>query len=146
MNAIVKTTDRRSWDPFQDFDQLLDGFWTPAARATNSDIAPAVDVAETDNDYTLHAELPGVARDDLEINIQDGTLTISAETKDVNQNKEHGRVLRRERRYGKFARSIHFGDDIDTDKVKADYADGVLTMSLPKAEAVKPRRIEVKVH
>ena len=146
MNAIVKSTDRYTWDPLRDFDQFFDGYWAPAAGTANSGRAPAVDVTETENEYTLYAELPGVAKDDLEINIQEGTLTINAETKDVHEDNENGRVLRRERRVGKYARSIYFGDDINSDKVVADYADGVLTMTLPKAEAVKPKRIEIKVH
>jgi HSP20 family protein len=72
-------------------------------------------------------------------------LTINAETRYENEHKEDGRIIRQERRYGKFVRSMRLGDEVDKEKVEAEYKDGVLSLRLPKAEAVKPKKIEVNV-
>jgi HSP20 family protein len=72
-------------------------------------------------------------------------LTINAETKYEDEAKKEGRLIRQERRYGKFVRSMRLGDSVDVSKVKAEYKDGVLSLVLPKAEEVRPKRIDVKV-
>lgn len=151
MNEMTRTPENRSlWGVFNDFDNLLDDFWRPArALRTGGEaggaFAPALDVTETDNEYRIRADLPGVKKDDLNISIQDGVLTINAETRYEDENSNNGRLIRQERRYGKFVRSMRLGDAVDVDKVKADYKDGVLNLVLPKSEQVRPKRIDVQV-
>lgn len=149
MNQIVKPSERRyGWDLFGDFDEFVNQvFRAPTARGDNGEraIMPAIDVAETDNAYIVRAELPGVRKEDLDVTINDGVLTINAETRYEHSEQEKGRVIRQERRYGKYVRSMRLGGEVDESKVTADYTDGILTLTLPKSEEVKPKKIEVKV-
>lgn len=151
MNEITRQPQSRSlWGAVDEFDNLFDDFWRPlrAARPGSASgggaFPPALDVTETDNEYHVRADLPGVKKEDMDISVQDGILTINAETKYEDEKKD-GRVIRQERRYGKFVRSMRLGDAVDVDKVKAEYKDGVLDLTLPKAEQVRPKRIDVKV-
>jgi len=147
MNDITRSSERRSlspWGLFSEFDEMFDDFWRPVRREGGA-FAPAVDVSEKDDAYHIRADLPGVNKDDLDISFQDGVLTINAETKHEEKEEKQGRVIRQERRYGKFIRSMRLGEAVDPDKIKADYKDGVLDMVIPKAEKVKPKKIEVQV-
>jgi len=151
MNEMTRFPENRSlWGVFDEFDNLFDDFWRPvrsrrAGDATGGAFAPALDVTETDEEYRVRADLPGVKNEDLDISIQDGVLTINAETKYEDEKKDNGRIIRQERRYGKFVRSMRLGDTVDVENVKADYKDGVLSLVLPKAEQVRPKRIDVQV-
>jgi len=151
MNEMIRTPENRSvWGVFDDFDNLFDDFWRPVRNgrvtgANNGAFAPALDVTETDNEYHVRADLPGVKKDDLDISIQDGVLTINAETKYEDEQKNKGRIVRQERRYGKFVRSMRLGNAVDVDNVQAEYQDGVLKLLLPKAEQARPKRIDVQV-
>lgn len=146
MNDITRSTPSRSpWGLFNELDDLLDEFRSPKLQQWSGAFAPAVDVSESENEYHVRADLPGVKKDDLDISIQDGVLTINAETRHEDKEEQEGRVIRQERRYGKFVRSMRLGDAVDVDNIKADYHDGVLDLVLPKAEQVKPRKIDVEV-
>ena len=83
-----------------------------------------------------------IINDDIEVTVHDGILTLAAETKSE-ESDESGRVLRRERRYGKYARSLNVGTEVDEESVSAEYRDGVLTITIPKAAKVLPRKIAV---
>jgi HSP20 family protein len=146
MNDITRRPERRSpWGLFSDFDEVFDEFWRPARRDSGGAFAPAVDVTEKADAYHIRADLPGVKKEDLDITFQDGVLSINAETQQEKKEEKDGRVIRQERRYGKFIRSMRLGDAVNPDKIKADYKDGVLDLVVPKAEAVKPKKIEVQV-
>lgn len=146
MNEVVKRPERRSvWGLFSDFDDVFDDFWRPVRRENGGAFAPAVDVSETESEYHVRADLPGVKKEDLDISIQDGVLTINAETKEEKKEEKEGRVIRQERRFGKFVRSMRLGDSVDVDKIKADYKDGVLDLVLPKSAQAKPKKISVSV-
>lgn len=146
MNEMTRSSERRSpWGFFSDFDDMFDDFWRPIRRESGGAFAPAVDVTENDDAYHIRADLPGVKKEDLDISLQDGVLTINAETKQEKKEEKEGRLIRQERRYGKFVRSMRFGDSVDADKIKADYKDGVLKLMLPKAEKVKAKKIDVQV-
>ncbi|MDH5650114.1 MAG: Hsp20/alpha crystallin family protein [Gammaproteobacteria bacterium] len=132
----------------RDFDDIFGDFLRPTRwleEATSENLIPAIDVAEREHEFLVHAELPGVKKDDIDINLENGVLTITAETKSKNEQKEGDRVIRQERRYGKFVRSLRLGEQVDEAKVKASYKDGVLELVLPKAEAVKTKKISVNV-
>ncbi len=103
----------------------------------------ALDVDESADAYTVRANLPGVRQDNISVNIHDDVLTISAETAAENRD-EASKTLIRERRFGKFSRSLRFPAQVDGDAVEASYENGVLRIALPKAEGVKPRPIPVK--
>jgi HSP20 family protein len=102
-----------------------------------------VDVREDDDHFYFVAELPGLNKDDVEVTLEDGVLTISGEKKDDRKEEKNGYHLR-ERRHGKFSRSFRLPTEVDPNKVGAQLKDGLLTVTLHKAEAIKPRTIEVK--
>ena len=105
---------------------------------------PAVDITEHDNAFTVKVELPGVSRDNVRITIQDNILTIRGEKKQEKETKGTN-VHRTERSYGVFQRSFSLPYSVSADAIEAKYADGVLTINLPKAEEAKRKEIEVKV-
>ncbi len=103
---------------------------------------PALDVQENKDNYTVRVELPGLRREDIEVALEDGALTISGERKTETPN-EGTEVHRQERFYGKFSRVITLPTVVAADKVKAQYKDGILTVTLAKAEEAKPKQIIV---
>jgi len=103
----------------------------------------ALDVAEQGENFTVKASIPGINPDDLNVTLEDNVLTIQGETKD-DQTIDEGSYHIRERRYGSFSRSVRFPVPVEGEKVEAQYENGVLTLTVPKAEAVKPKRINVK--
>lgn len=105
----------------------------------------ALDVEENPAAYLVQANLPGIKLEDISVNIHDDVLTISAETA-AEQRAEDSRTLMRERRYGKLSRSLRFATTVDGDAIEASLDNGVLSITLPKAEHVKPRQIPVKVN
>jgi HSP20 family protein len=107
--------------------------------------SPALDVQEDKDNYLFCAELPGLKREDIEVQLQDGALVISGERK-IEKLEEGVEVHRRERYYGKFQRVLTLPEPVAADKVKAEYKDGVLTVTLPKTEAAKPKKIDVSVN
>jgi HSP20 family protein len=106
--------------------------------------APAVDILEAENELLLKADLPGVDMKDIDIQMENGTLALRGERKFENEKKEGG-YHRIERSYGSFARYFTLPDTVDSEHVKAEYKNGVLTVKLPKKELAKPRQIKVDV-
>ena len=106
--------------------------------------APAVDVSETENAYLIKAEIPEVKKEDVKVTLQDGILTLQGERKQEKEEKGK-RFHRIERSYGSFLRSFDLPANVDDTKAKADFKDGVLTLTLPKSEKAKPKSVEVKV-
>ena len=152
MNRLMRREDRTPlnrwglWD--DDFNRVFQGFLSPmrwVEEATGEDLTPAMDVKERDDAYVIKTEMPGVNKDDVSITLENGVLTITGESKSEKEEKEGERVLRQERRYGKFVRSLRLGTQIDEKGVKASYKDGILELILPKAEEVKPKKITVDV-
>lgn len=107
--------------------------------------APALDVHEDKDKFTVSLELPGLKREDINVHLEDGSLIISGERKEEVVN-ESTQVHRRERFYGKFSRALTLPTAVSADKVKAAYKDGILTVTLPKAEEAKPKQIDVSVN
>lgn len=105
---------------------------------------PALDLYQNNDNVVAVIELPGMRKEDIEISLQDGMLTISGERKDENKNGEKN-AARTECFVGKFRRSITLPAQVDANKVNASYQDGILTVTLPKAEEAKPKKIQVNV-
>jgi len=142
---------RSIFDEIQDeINRVFDSFWsrTPALREDwdfpERAWSPNVDIEETDKEIIVTAELPGMSKEGIKVDIQDNTLTISGEKKQEKEAKERN-YYRLERRYGSFQRSFMIPAEIDRDKVKASYRNGVLKVVLPKTEESQTRRIAVEV-
>ncbi len=123
------------------FQRALGGYPSSESETTlGSRWAPATDIRETEDTYEVTAELPGLKKDDVHVTLENNVLTLSGERKlkDEEETKDHHRV---ERRYGAFFRSFTLPNKVDTDKVEATFEDGVLQLTIPKTEEVKPRRI-----
>ena len=107
---------------------------------------PRVDIKEHDGHYEISAELPGVKKEDLHITLEEGILTIEAESRQESKEEKEGRVIRQERRYGKFTRSFNLGGNVSEEDISANFDNGILTITAPKVPEVTPqqRRIEVK--
>jgi HSP20 family protein len=106
--------------------------------------SPALDVSDEKDNLFVTVELPGMKKDEINLSLHDGVLTISGERKHETEKKE-GDTFRSERYFGKFHRSVTLPTAVDASKVKASYKDGILTIELPKAEEAKPKQIAVNV-
>ncbi len=147
-NLIPWKAERRAFPWLdEDFDNMFEGFFRPLRaleQTPRGALIPAVDVSEDDEQYLVRAELPGVKKDDISVTLEEGVLHISAETKSEQEEKQGGRIIRQERHYGKYVRSLRLVNAVDEQKVKAKYKDGVLELVLPKSESVKPKQITVE--
>ena len=142
------------WEPFRDllttqreFDRLFREAFSPMAGETEVSTrswAPPVDIYETGDAIVLKAELPGIDPKDVEVRVEDNTLYLKGERKFEKEVKEQN-YHRVERSYGSFARSFSLPNSISTDTVKAEYKDGLLTLTLPKREEAKPKTIKIDV-
>ena len=106
--------------------------------------SPGVDILENENDLVLKADVPGIEPNNIDISLENGTLTLKGERKFENSETQQG-YHRIERSYGWFARSFALPDTVDVDKVKAEFKNGALTVTLPKKEVAKPRAVKVEV-
>lgn len=111
-------------------------------RVASKSFAPAMDIAEQDNEYILVLETPGVKKDDVKLNLEDDTLTISGERKSHTL-PEKAEWLRNEIRTGSFTRTVRLSKNVDAGRISAELNDGVLKVVLPKQEAAKPRTIAI---
>lgn len=140
---------RRSLPGFEDFPTSVRVFEDVMNRMFNEPAGirpwtPPVDIVENENELVLTADVPGVKMDDIDIKLEDGTLTISGNREFVCEKKEGG-YHRMERAYGKFQRAFSLPESVDAEKVAAAYDNGVLRVTLPKKEIAKPRSIKVSV-
>jgi HSP20 family protein len=140
------------WDPFRELASLQNrvntlfqdyGRGQDELTATSS-FVPAVDVYEDEHKVTLKLEVPGISEDDLDIRLENNTLTVRGERKFEEEEKEEN-FHRIERRYGSFARSFTLPNTLDTENVQAKYEDGVLRIELAKRAEAKPKQIKVNI-
>ena len=131
------------YDPFED---LFRGFFVRPVEFGQGSDAPAikVDVKEDEQAYLIHAELPGIKKEDIHVNIDGSVVSISAERKQEKEVKNGERVLRTERYFGKVSRSFQLGQDIDESRSGAKFADGVLELTLPKKAAAQAKRLTIQ--
>lgn len=127
-----------------DFSQVLSVF-NQGSAFSESDYAPSLDVKESAEAYTVLADLPGVDKKDIEVKVEEGLLSIAGSRKSEHEQESPDRTWHRvERSWGSFRRSLRLGEGVDPSKVSATYADGVLTVSVPKKEGSLPRTVEVR--
>lgn len=150
MNTITR------WNPVNEFEDLLDRYnrYFGLSRSdsgqqskdlfSSSDWAPVVDIRETGEAFEIDAELPGLAREDVKVTVHDGVLNIQGERRKVTETGEHTQH-RIERLYGSFQRRFTLPDNVDENSIQARFQDGVLHLTLKKAEPAQPRAIEVNV-
>jgi HSP20 family protein len=128
-------------EPFaRDFDRVFDAFFGQTDQGRRW--VPPVDLVEAEDHFVLKADLPGLTEGDVNIEVQDGTLTISGERKAEHEQHEKG-WYRIERSFGSFSRSLTLPDGVDPDRIAASFDHGVLEVRIPKPEERKPRRIEI---
>ncbi|MGD2270797.1 MAG: Hsp20/alpha crystallin family protein [Desulfobacterales bacterium] len=123
-------------------DRLLDDLSGPSGQRARAGVFPLINLSEDKDGFYVHAELPGVKSDDLEIQATANSISIAGERK-IPGEVENARYHRREREAGKFSRMIGLPSNIDANKVEAKLVDGILTVIVPKAETAKPRQISV---
>ena len=142
--SLWRSLDR--WASLRDeLNGLFEAPFSNAARQAQlfNGWTPAMDLYQTADDLVAMVELPGMRKEDIEISLHDGMLTIGGERKE--ENAEGEQAARSERFVGKFRRSISLPTRVDSNKVNATYRDGILTVTLPKAEEAKPKQIQVNV-
>ena len=130
-----------------DIDRFFNDVWAPAAAepAVGTFFAPRVDIRDVDDHYEITAELPGVNKDDIHVHVKEGVLTLEAETSQEEKEEKEGKLLRQERRYGKFMRSFNLGTDVHEEDIKASFKDGVLKLQAPKLVEQVPQRRRIEI-
>lgn len=139
------------WEPFRDMlnlradmDRLFKTFFTGFPGEGEGIWAPVIDIEEDKDSILVKAEIPGLKKDEIKVTVRDNMLSISGERKQEQEVKD--RVYHRiERSYGKFSRRISLPVAVDADKIKANYQDGILHITLPKPESIKPKQIDVEI-
>ena len=134
------------YNPVDDaFDDLFRGFFLRPVRIEGQpEVQIRMDVREDDKAYTVHAEIPGVKKDDIHVTIDGDQVAISAEVKSEKEIKEGEKVLRSERYYGKVSRAFTLGQDVDENAAQAKYHDGVLELNLPKKTSAPSKRLAIQ--
>ncbi len=140
------------WNPWREmvtlqnrFNRLLDDPFFRTERENAEDVGtwyPAVDMFENDDSFVIKAELPGMEKKDISVDVKDRVLTLTGERNHDNEVKEKN-YYRRERSYGKFQRSFMLPADVDPDKIKADFKNGLLKIEVPKPEGQTPKQITI---
>ena len=143
---LVRWRPSRGLFGMGNFDRLFDDFFAPARyEAGESDAwnwQPVVDVYDKDDNIVIKADLPGVDKKDIHVDLNGRVLTLSGERSEEKEAKEET-FYRKERSYGKFVRTFNLGADVMPDKINATYKDGVLHVTIPKSEAHKPKQITI---
>lgn len=131
------------WDFARESERIFDLLANPGERIYRS-FCPVVDIEEQDDAYRVTVELPGISKNDIEINLKDNVLTITGEKK-LDKQIEQQKIHQSERVYGKFQRCFRLPELVDQEKISAEFSNGVLNIIIPKLAEAQPREIEVKV-
>ncbi len=137
-------------DNWPNIDRFFQDFGSPmpnliSAETRDSFFAPRVDIKDTGNSFEISAEVPGVKKDDISISLHNGVLNIEAESKQEDKEEKDGRIIRQERRYGKWVRSFTVGDSISETDIHATLEDGILKIVAPKAQPEEPEPKNIPV-
>ncbi len=138
------------WEPLREFEDFFRRYSAPRYRgagnvAGEADWTPVSNIIETGKEYVIKAELPETKREDVNISLQDGVITISGERKQVKEDKDENQ-LRIESFYGTFSRSFVLPENVNASAIHAESKDGVLTVHIPKTPETAPQRIEIAVN
>lgn len=126
------------------FDDMFRGFFMRPVRFEGQpEVQIKMDIKEDDKNYTVHAEIPGVKKEDIHVSIDGNMVSISAEVKTLKEEKKDDKVLRSERYFGKVSRSFSLGQDVDEATAQAKYTDGILELTLPKRAGGKSRKLTI---
>lgn len=131
------------FDPFRDFDRMTEQLLGAPSGSARAPRFMPMDLYRSGDHYVLHADLPGVDPGSVDVGVENGTLTIKAQRSE--RTEEGVQWIASERFTGTFMRQLSLGDDIDSEKISATYANGVLTLTLPVHERAKPRRVAISV-
>lgn len=150
MNHLTRQSNR--WlDPFDLLSDLQEDFgrlFSPSLRTGNPEsgksLVPSLEIHEDENQFTMSIDVPGIDRKDIDISVTGNTLTIKGERNEETKKKEKG-YFYSERRYGSFQRSVQLPSEVESEKILANYKDGVLEVVIPKSEKAKPKQIKVDV-
>ena len=143
------------WDPFRELEEMSDRLNRAFGKSTLAreggkdamiafDWAPSVDISETNEEFVVKAELPGINKEDVKVAVEDGVVRIQGERKQEKEEKDK-KFHRIERSYGSFMRTFSLPSNVDEAKIQAQYKDGLLTLRLPKSPTAKPKSVDVKV-
>lgn len=130
------------WEPFEALRRFNESFFD---TNTESVWTPRVNITENEKNYEISAELPGVDKDDVKVDLKDNKLTIKGEKK-LESKDEKENYIRVERNYGSFERSFYLNNDVDVTRLNASFKDGVLNILLPKKEEAQPKEINIEVN
>ncbi len=126
----------------KNFSDIMDEFFNDVVNTNRDSFVPGIDISETDNQFLISAELPGMSKEDIDINLDNGRLTISGERKF--EKEEEGKTFHRvETRYGSFNRSFQLPDNVDEESINAKYENGLLNITIDKAEDKVKKKIEI---
>ena len=129
-----------------DVDSFFENFFPPTAKASESSFfAPRIDLKEKKKQYVITAELPGVKKEDVNVTLENGILTIEAESREEDSEEQDGIVIRQERRYGKFVRSFSVGNDVKEEDIKAKFDNGILTLKVPKTQEQEKAKRRISI-
>lgn len=130
------------------FDSVFDDFFPSIrsnAETNNGFMIPRVDIEENENSYLITADLPGIKKEDLHVELNNGMLTIRAQHEESSEEKKEGVVIRRERRTGSYSRSFNVGKGVSEEGIKGEFNDGVLKLTVPKASQVEPQTKRIQI-
>lgn len=125
-------------------DSFFSDFFRPLARTTGEKM-PAIDVHEDEGNYLVKVDLPGVKKEDIRVSLDNGILSIRAQTQSEEKEEKEGKLIRQERHYGEFLRQLSVGSDVDGAAVKAQFDNGVLSLSLPKQRTLPDETRQISI-
>ncbi|MBN1476014.1 Hsp20/alpha crystallin family protein [Candidatus Sumerlaeota bacterium] len=147
--SLIRFTPRRDnsiWRPFADLQSEINRLFSEGVRSSvEPSFMPPIDVLESENGIVIKADLPGLRREDVQVSIEEGVLSIRGKREEKSEVKENG-FVHVERAVGQFLRSVTLPFEVDQEKVKASFKDGVLTVEAPKSAAALPRTIEISAN
>lgn len=137
------------WNPFRELDDVFNpyqtGFLTKSIDSSSTEWSPLADITETEEAFHVKAELPGVKKDDVDVSLSNGVLTLKGERKTEEETKDE-KQHRIERFHGTFVRRFDLPDNIDQDGITADYVDGILSLTIPKTTKTTPETMKIDIH
>jgi HSP20 family protein len=135
------------WKPFDsllNLEPFFEDFFDRTLPVRTAAFEPRIDIKENKKEYVISAELPGLNKEDFKLTLENGVLTLQGEKKYEHEEKDEN-YYRSERSYGAFRRSFNLTDEVDKDRIKADFKNGVLTIKIPKVKSAQPKPIEINV-